>query len=329
MISKIAQLCTVALSFICTAHAEEHLSLPAPFLNADGSKPAGQENRFVFLLPSSEDAVVLYPRRRQDGSKDLNDVIKVQVELSRHVKPSILSQAARDSADPGVFEYSYILANGKGARKSAWHWLFEGVVDSNSVTVIVPENWAFAFPRVTTKELPLPDSVREKTVLFRALKIFASDGSGSVRIALGVEAGTQLGGLKLRSRKRPGLLDVYVQGGMTIPEFPNEPPEQVADELREVITSLYNYQHTFCFGPRFDENSDALTIARAFNVDLDRLISGGTLRADSPFVSNGKALLSSGIPGMQRIRAWAESANTTEERQFAAMFLLAMPETHN
>ena len=325
MISKIAQLCTVALSFICTAHAEERLSLPAPFLNVDGSKPAGQENRLVFLLPSSGDAVVLYPRSREDGSKDLNDVIRVQVELSRHVKPSILSQAARDSADPGVFEYSYILANGKGARKSAWSWLFEGLVDSSSVTVVVPEKWAFAFPRVATKELPVPDYVREKTVLFRALKVFASGGSGSAQIALGVEAGTQLGGLRLRSRKRPGLLDVYVQGGMTIPEFPNEPPEQVYNELGEVIRSLYNYQHTFCFGPRFDEHSDALTIARAFKVDLGRLISAGTLNADSPFVSNGKTLLSSGILGMSRIRAWAESANTAEERQFAAMLLLAFP----
>jgi len=119
-----------------------------------------------------------------------------------------------------VFEYSYILANGKGARKSAWSWLFEGLVDSSSVTVVVPEKWAFTFPRVKAKEMPVPDNVQEMDLLFRSLQVFASDGSGSARIALGVEAGTQLGGLKLRSRKRPGLLDVYVQGGIL---FRNSP----------------------------------------------------------------------------------------------------------
>ena len=122
------------------------MSLPAPYLNPDGSKPPGQENRFVFLLPASGDAVVLYPRIREDGSSDPNDLVRVQVELCRHVEPSIVTQARFDPA-LGVFRYFYTLENGKKARQPAWRWLIENLTDSDSVTVTTPEDWTFQFPK--------------------------------------------------------------------------------------------------------------------------------------------------------------------------------------
>jgi hypothetical protein len=99
-------------------------------------------------------------------------------------------------------------------------------------------------------------AARQQDLVFRALEVFASDGSGFARPTLGVRPGAWEDGLKLRSRRRPGLLNFYVQGGLAIPAFQDEPPEEVSNQMGAVIRSLYNYRHTFCFGPRFDEKAN-------------------------------------------------------------------------
>jgi hypothetical protein len=324
--------CTVLALLVSSAVlGQEDQFILAPYLRPDGSKPPDQENRFVFLLPSSGDAVVIYPRIREDGSSDPNDVIKVQVKLCRHVEPSIVSQVAQEPST-GTFEYSYILENGKGTRQSAWRWLFEYVTDSGSINVSAPVNWSYQFPKVKAGQMPVPANVEERNLLFRALQVFASDGSGSPRPNLGVPPGGRLPGLTLRTRRRPGLLNVYVQGGMAIPSFPEEPPEEASAEIGTVIRSLYNYRHTFCYGPRFEETADTSTVAQAFAGDLDRLISSKALEPASAFVATGKALLrslSSKNAGfdLALIKAWAASAKTDNGRQFAQMLLLALRQT--
>jgi hypothetical protein len=313
----------------CLAEAVEHPPLPAPYLRPDGSKPPGQENRFVFLLPSSGDAVALYPRIREDGSADLTNIVKVQVELCRHVEPALHSEATVDQAT-GTFEYSYRLSNGKSARQPAWRWFFEYLTDRDSISVTAPKNWNYQFPKVKIGNMLVPDRAREQDLHFRALEVFASDGSGFARPMLGVPPGASQDGLKLSSRRRPGLLDVYVQGGLAIPAFPDEPSEEVSTEMGAVIRSLYNYRHTFCFGPRFDEKADVSTVAKAFAADLERLIALEALEPSSSFVISGKELLTHIAPKvreeeLEQIRAWAKSAKTNTERQFAEMFLLALP----
>jgi hypothetical protein len=328
MMLAIAKRGILVLLLISIGQAEERTPLPAPYLRPDGSKPPGQENQFVFLLPSSGDAVAIYPRIREDGSADPTNIVKVQVALSRHVEPMLFSHATVDQG-AGMFEYSYLLSNGKSAGQNVWRWFFEYLTDMDAVSVTAPKNWNHHFPKVKIGSMPVPVAARQQDLVFRALEIFASDGSGFARPTLGVRPGAWQDGLKLRSRRRPGLLNVYVQGGLAIPAFPDEPPEEVSNQMGAVIRSLYNYRHTFCFGPRFDEKANVLTVAKAFAADLDTLISAEALEPSSSFVVGGKDLLTRISPNigeaeLDQIRAWAKSARTDAERQFAEMFLLAL-----
>src|SRR6187549_1743166 len=111
---------------------------PVPYLNADGSKPQGMENRLVFIDPQSGDAVVIYP---ENGDADaVRKLVRVNITLVRHVEPSVGTKITFDEKNR-QFSYNYLLSNGAGARQRASRWFFDDVSDSERIRVTAGSQW--------------------------------------------------------------------------------------------------------------------------------------------------------------------------------------------
>lgn len=252
---------------------------PVPFLERGGSTPAGQKGAAVFLDPRSGDAVALYPEMKSDGCAVWGKMVRVVVELARHVEPAVRTDVAFDR-NLGLFQYRYTLSNGPSARQPAWKWLFEHLWNPKNFSVSTPHGWTHEFP-ITG---PTAERHREKILLARSVSFSSVDSRGGPLVAGGIKAGSEVSGFRFQSRLLPGLLVVHVQGNITIPMFPGEPPSEVDSGISQIVFSSYNYRQTVAFGPRFDPATSPAKLAEEYGVSLSVAIAMNLIDGQGAFV---------------------------------------------
>ncbi|MGE5569173.1 MAG: hypothetical protein ACM3S5_09075 [Rhodospirillales bacterium] len=298
---------------------------PLPFLNQDGSKPQGLEDKNTFLDPKTGDIIAIY-RSTSGEPGAAGGEVRVRIQLSRHTCPSILSTIAYDEQFR-TFQYSYVLRNCASARQIAWKWYFDHMDESNTEAVQVPPGWRHEFPVHAVGGVPVSEQAKAIALAFRAMRFYSVNTAGAVEPELGVSPGGVTAGFEVRSSKRPGLISVLVQGDAAIPAYPDEPPENVSSEVDAVLRSPYNYQPAFTFGPKYEATADRATIARGLLADLSVLTGAGQVDPKGRFAAYATALLQRSlkeavpVADLARLR---QEGKADMEHEFAAAVSCAL-----
>jgi hypothetical protein len=267
---------------------------PVPVLSAGGTAPAGAENSYVFIDPRTEDGVVFYTQDgKPAGANPFGaSVVRVDIKLSRHVKPAVRVAVARDSS-AGTYRYQYELFNGVEARQIAWKWMLDGIDGADTVRVQMPPNWTYQAPVTRVGGIEISERLRRADPILRSLQLLATDARGALAPAQGIKAGAKLPGFEVISRRIPGLVRVLVEGDFNVPTFPDEPPAAVSEQVDALVRSPYNYGRTFTIGPCFPPGTGRATIAQKYLQDVQELEAAKLLNATSDFTVELKRFLHS------------------------------------
>ncbi len=303
------------------AHGQE-AQPPVPVLER-GKAPHGAEGRYVFLDPTTGDAVVFYgPGGKPAGANPFeSSTVRVDIKLSRHVLPSISTKVARN-VNTGEIRYHYIFSNATEARETAWKWLIEGVDQADTMSVQTPPGWMYQFPVVRAGGISISEKFRKADPHLRSLQFLATDSRKALKPDAGVSPGGSVAGFELTSRRLPGIVGVFVQGGFYVPSFAEEPPAAVSQEIDTLIRSDYNYRRTFAIGPRFPPNYSPTAITKEYLKDLARLEQAEAPDISAKFVAEARVLLQSG-----RFDAEFSSATSPLERDIVNAFRIALQAT--
>ena len=303
---------------------------PLPFLNQDGSKPRGFEDKTTFLDPKTGDIMAIYHSIGGEPGAAGNE-INVRIQLSRHIRPHVLSAISYDEQSRR-FRYSYTLKNDAPARQAAWKWYFDNIDESSVDTVQVPPGWRYSFPVRSVGDFSISEQAKAAVIAFRAMQFYSVNAAGAVRPEQGIHAGEASAGFHVRSSRRPGLIAVLVQGDGAIPAYPDEPPENVTSQVDKVLRSPYNYQHAFAFAPKYEATTDRATVARGLLQDLGVLAGAGEVDPQGEFVASATALLQrlqkENVPATE-VELLQHQSKMGMEREFAAAVCWAMNPTPN
>lgn len=286
---KAAFLATLSAVLLCRAVASE-APPPVPYLNADGSKPAGVQNQFVFIDPRSGDAVAIY---KASPAADGGPPVRVVIPLQRHVAPTVRSVMTFNNEGSRV-RYEYEFHNGSGARQPAGSWFFDGLFDSEQIRVEDSIHWKHWFP-AAPPGFTNAANLRKSLMMARALQIHALNARGSIRPSEGVPPGHSRKGLTLSSELRPGLIPVYAQGGGVVVAFPDEPPMEVSAQVELVRRFPYNFRHTVAFGPKYPATMSKRARAEALLADLASLVTANEIDPSGAFAKAIQAALQTAL----------------------------------
>ncbi len=273
---------------------------PVPYLNRDGSVPAGNQNQRVFLDPATGDAVILF-----DFTNDLHQVERKRIglELSRHIDPSLTVAVSFDPFTE-LWSYSYTLINGPTARQSVNSWWFKGLT-KEICSAVVPDDWDYLFPRLLNN----PDWPR----LIVAAK--RSDG---------VPPGGKLEGVVVTSRLAPSVGEVYNVGASRIPVFPAEPDEVTGNQIAQVFDFPYNFRKAETLLPGLKLPSGRDKTSGEYEGQLRRCQSDSECTGE--FVASATVFLSASFrDGAERRSAFSRvqaAAKRPMEKELADVFTI-------
>lgn len=332
MLRQLAQvaLLTMLLGDLLTGQERQNES-PVPVLSRGGLPPKGSEGKFVFLDPSSGNAVILYTAQGKSAAVDPfgSDVVRVEVTLNHHVEPYVRASFAK-GGDASIYEYSYELHNGGGARERAWKWLFEGVGQSDTAGVKLPQGWIYRFPQAQVGGIKITEKHQAADALLRSLQLLTVDARGAIRAGEGIEPGAKTSGIVIASKRAPGVVRVLVQGGLHVAAFPDVPPAGASEELDALIRSEYNYARTWTIGPKFTTTTPRTVIAQQYLRDLEALEAAQWTEATPDFLETMKIYLQQVSNGKLSPVPSASLAETRFERELLAALseTLAQGPTH-
>jgi hypothetical protein len=238
---------------------------PIPIWSGEGSVPAGSGNRKVFLSPDQHSVIILWPN--PDGTET-----KRRFNLHNEIDPN-LRVHIEDTLSG--FRYTYHLENGKRAKDSLTMFTLAIYPD--------PEAQAGA------------DSWKGGTMIPILKERIGIPGAPPGRVAYWWEP--LVGGLEqpllpgaatnftLVTQARPGFTTAETVHLPNL-ELTDEWPENIVDDLGDVIELKWVADHRITLGPRYGPEDPAARIASDYKIGIQELIRIHRLEPGSPFVQH-------------------------------------------
>lgn len=251
--------------------------LPVPGYPPDGRIPDALKDQFVFLDTQTFDLVLAYPPAGPLGRGEGASARTIRrLELPRHVLPAITASVTKTQA--GTYQYTYSVRNGTGARQAIRRWY---------LSVPAPEapNPLAANPAAAA--MSQDDGWTGGYYSFRP-------GEWAVRWESDTKRRLSPGPTKsfvITDKNGPGIVLAYFQGDVPTAGLPADLPQAALTQLAAVQRLEFSSAAVLTIGPKFDARTSKLIIAGDFHLALSRLVRGGALDEDSPFVKGALSQL--------------------------------------
>jgi hypothetical protein len=236
---------------------------PIPIWSGEGRVPDGSGNRKVFLSPDQHSVIVLWPN--PDGTETKRSFYlhnEIALNLRVHIEDTLSG-----------FRYTYHLENEKQSKDPLTD--FELVIYPDPQAQAEGELWKGGIAMSTVKErIGIPGAPPGR---------FASWSEPLVR---GEEHPLLPGSatnFTLVTRARPGFTTAATEHFPHL-DLTDEWPEEILDQLGDVIEPKCIADHRITLGPRYGPDDPATRIASDYLAGIQELIRIHRLESDSSFV---------------------------------------------
>jgi hypothetical protein len=264
------------LSIPATSFAQNCPAPPIPIWSGEGGVPKGYGNRKVFLSPNQHSITVLWPN--PDGTET-----KRRFNLHNDIDPNLRVQIEETSSG---FRYTYHLENGKQSKDSLNS--FSLAIYPDTETQAEAELWKGGIAISTVKERAgLPGAPPGRLALWMEPLV------GDVEHPLPPGATTNF---TLVTRSRPGFTTAETEHFPHL-DLTDEWPENILDDLGDVIEPRCIADHRITLGPRYGPDEPATQIASDYIVGIQELVRIHRLESNSPFLKEVIASLDAIVSG--------------------------------
>jgi hypothetical protein len=260
---------------ICLCVAAALLGVPAtpfaqsspppriPIWSGEGSVPAGYGNRKVFLSPDQHSLIILWPNPDGTESKRrFNLHNEIDFNLRVHIEDTLSG-----------FRYTYHLENGKKSKDSLNSFSLAIYPDPEAQTGA--ELWKGWITISMVKErIGIPGAPPGR------LANWTEPLVGGVEQPLLPNTATNF---TLVTRARPGFTTAETEHFPHL-ELTDEWPENILDDLGDVIELKWIADHRITLGPRYGPEDPAARIASDYIVGIQELVRIHRLESNSPFM---------------------------------------------
>lgn len=294
-----------------------------PFWPLDGILPADLADKyFVYLDYGAQEYVVSYPAvagaAQSDGKR-----IQFRVEAQFAVAPTISVNMSR--APTGLLSYNYTVTNSPSAKRPIRGFGIIAAADDGSIT-LTHTDW-----EASLATIPQPSIPGMRDPQGPSLRVRAGAGrlvSWRASSATAIPLSGASSGFQITSRFLPGITSGLASSGIT-PTLPTQLPAEVEAQLNSVLSPENNWAKVVTIGPKFDSDDgpsrDPVWIASDYRLAIEKLLYGGQLATDSPFIAELNSLLDAVNNGGQRVPFRYRNSPTGDlERQIGTAARLAL-----
>lgn len=219
------------------------------------------------------------------GSEDVStsEFVEVPIELLNLGEPEIDWTVEKLSTEKG-YRYSYVLTNGRGARRAIWSWALVIPSDDDTAKLQHPL-WRPTSPSaIATNAVVAPQAaILDGPQLRRSASLGKFARWTTSLDEYPVTAGSRTGSFAAESAFRPGWTTAYASAGKGI-EVPYEMPAEISSEL-EILQRPENEQSiVLTIGPKFGADVSAQWIAADWHLGVQKLVNRGSLSGESTYV---------------------------------------------
>lgn len=254
-----ASVAAMLLSVPTTPFAQNNPAPPIPIWSGEGSVPAGNGNRKVFLSPDEHSVIILWPN--PDGTESQR-----RFDLHNEIYPNL--RVHMENSSGGIL-YVYDLENGKPSKDTLNG--FSVVIYPDTEAQTGAKSWKHGIMTSIVKErIGVPGAPSGQLALW--MSPIAQD--------LLPGAATNF---TLVTQARPGFTSAEIEHFPHL-ELTDEWPEKICDELEPVLALKWIAQHMITLGPRYGLDEPATRIASDYKIGIQELIRIHRLEPGSPFV---------------------------------------------
>ena len=257
---------------------------PFPIWPSDGNIPDNLKDYYVFLGPKVGQVTVSYPASLYDPS--LTGRKTFVLDLHNQVEPIFSIQI---SAGNGIYNYDYVLRNGKSAKQVIKTWSLPGPANDPAFQVKGPGWTANKALTVKARQLALPNASQAAVNDLQPEVIVSFFSNPGYEITPNNEHT-----FHISSSYLPGFTTASVASGAVF-VLPEELPTPVGDQVGVLTRLGWDSKQTLVLGPKFTANWSKQAIAADFHYGISRLTRNGNLSGDSPFVKQALATLAMAI----------------------------------
>jgi hypothetical protein len=278
-------LLTVLASVALFVQATPQAALsPFPVWPADGNVPDNLRDHYLFLGPKVGQVTISYPASLDDPR--LTGRKTFVLDLHNQVEPIFSVQI---SAGNGIYNYDYVLRNGKSAKQVIKTWFFPGPANDPAFQVQGPGWTGSKALTVKPRQLTLPNAAQAAVNDLQPEVIVTFFSNPGYEITPNNEQA-----FHISSSYLPGFTTASVSSGVAF-ALPGELPTPVGDQVGVLTRLGWDSKQTLALGPKFTANWSKQAIAADFHYGISSLTRSGNLSGDSPFVKQALATLAMAI----------------------------------